>query len=148
MSNHDDRNAIRDLSALYARAADQRDFDKLRDIFTPEGTLGAYFGDPAAVEPLFKVTGVASIIQAFGALHRYEKTFHLVGQQLVLELDANSARTETYCIASHFHTKNGKPECVVWYIRYHDQLLKQGGVWKFKARTIIVDRSEGEDVVS
>jgi len=145
MSN-DDRNAIRDLSAHYARAADQRDFEKLRDIFIPEGTLGAYFGDPATVEPLFKANGVDRIIQAFSALHRYEKTFHFVGQQLIDELKSDFAHSETYCIARHFHTKHGKSECVVWYIRYRDEIVKQNGVWKLKIRTLIVDRSEGEDV--
>lgn len=143
---NDDRNAIRDLSAHYARIADDRNFEKLRDIFTPDGTLGAYFGDPATVEPLFRVNGVDGIIQAFGALHRYEKTFHLLGQQLIDELKSDSARTETYCVASHFHTKHGKPQSVVWYIRYHDELVKQDGRWKLRARTIRVDRSEGENV--
>jgi hypothetical protein len=146
MSAIEDRTAIYDLSARYASTADRREFEKLRDIFTPDGTLGAYFGDPTTVEPLFKVAGVDNIIQAFSALHRYESTFHFVGQQLIHELGKDGARTETYCVASHWHTKRGASQCVVWYIRYHDELVKQGGSWKLKARTIIIDRAEGEDV--
>jgi len=146
MSAIEDRNEIRDLSSHYASIADRRDFEKLRDIFIPEGTLGAYFGDPATVEPLFKANGVDNIIQAFGALHRYESTFHCIGQQLIQEIAATTARSETYCIARHWHTKRGESQCVVWYIRYDDYLVKQSGAWKLKTRTIIVDRSEGEDV--
>lgn len=146
MSNQHDLNAIRDLSSRYASIADRRTFAKLHDVFVPDGILAAYFGDPATVEPLFKVAGVDSIIQAFAALHRYESTFHFLGQQLVLELDSNGARTETYCVANHWHTKHGKSQCVIWYIRYLDALVKQNGMWKLNARTIIVDRAEGEDV--
>lgn len=146
MTSHDDRHAIRDLPARYARIADTRDFEKLRDIFTPDGSLGVYFGDPSTVAPLFRVDGVESIMQAFGALHRYERTFHFVGQQLIDELTPDTARCETYCIASHFHTKHGQPQAVVWYIRYQDQLVKRDGAWRFQSRVVQVDRSEGEDV--
>jgi len=144
--SHEDRNAIRDLSSHYAIIADRRNFEKLRDVFVSNGTLGAYFGDPASVEPLFRVTGVDNIIQAFSALHRYESTFHCIGQQLIQEITATSARSETYCIARHWHTKHGKSQCVVWYIRYQDDLVKLNGSWKLSARIIIVDRSDGEDV--
>ncbi len=142
----DDRHAIQDLPARYARIADQRQFDALREIFVSDAHFVIQFSDRADRPPLLDVKGVDAIIQAFGVLQRYERTFHFIGQQLIDDLQSAKARTETYCMANHFHTKQGVAKNIIWYIRYHDELVKQNGAWKIHSRTLLIDRAEGEDV--
>lgn len=148
MSNID-RNtidALNELGVRYARHCDRREFDRLGEIFHADGSIAVHPGDPATHAPLYKMGSLAEIQGAFELLRRYTHTFHFVGQQLVLEADASSARGETYCIASHFHQKQGRNCNYVMYIRYQDRFTKVGGAWKIQERQLIVDRTEGEDV--
>lgn len=139
-----DVNILKDLGARYARCVDQRDFDKLSDIFNDNATLAMYFGAPETTAPVFKVNGVAEIASAFQVLRRYDKTFHFIGQQLITDITANSARGETYCIAYHFHSAG----TYVMFIRYQDQFVLDNGAWKIQQRTLFVDQVEGKDVES
>lgn len=149
-----DRNtigALNELSALYARLVDRREFARLTEIFPADGSIAVFPGDPASHAALYKMNSLAEIQGAFELLKRYQNTFHFIGQQLVFEADANSARGETYCIASHFHQKQGadqKPvdHNYVMYIRYQDRFAKIDGQWKIQERQLIVDRTQGEDV--
>ena len=137
-------NMLKDLGARYARCVDQRDFDNLSDIFKDDATLAMYFGPPETSEPVFKVNSVAEIAGAFQLLRRYDKTFHFVGQQLITDITANTARGETYCIAYHFHSAG----TYVMFIRYQDQFVYGDGAWKIQQRTLFVDRVEGKDIES
>ena len=103
-----------------------------------------YLGPPETTAPVFKVNGVAEIANAFQLLRRYEKTFHFVGQQLITDITANSARGETYCIAYHFHSAG----TYVMFIRYQDEFVRDDGAWKIQQRTLFVDRVEGKDIES
>jgi hypothetical protein len=144
-----DRNtidALNELGALYARLVDRREFDRLGEIFPADGSIAVYPGDPATHQPLYRMGSLAEIQGAFELLKRYQNTFHFIGQQLTLEADANSARGETYCIASHFHQKQGQDHNFVMYIRYQDRFAKIDGRWQLKERQLIVDRTTGEDV--
>ena len=144
-----DRNtsdALNELGALYARLVDRREFGRLGEIFPADGSIAVYPGDPATHAPLYKMNSVAEIQGAFELLKRYQNTFHFIGQQIVFEADANSARGETYCIASHFHQKQGTDHNFVMYIRYQDRFAKIDGRWKIQERQLIVDRTTGEDV--
>ncbi len=144
-----DRNtidALNELGALYARLVDRREFDRLGEIFPADGSIAVFPGDPATHAPLYGMKSLAEIQGAFELLKRYQNTFHFIGQQLTFEADANSARGETYCIASHFHQKQGKDHNFVMYIRYQDRFAKIDGRWKIQERQLIVDRTTGEDV--
>jgi 3-phenylpropionate/cinnamic acid dioxygenase small subunit len=144
-----DRNivdTINELGVRYARYVDRREFDKLPEVFSATASITVFPGDPATHQPLYKMNSLAEIQGAFQLLHRYERTFHFVGQQLTLETSADSASGETYCIAYHFHHKNGKDHCYVMFIRYQDRFAKVAGQWRLVERQLIVDRTEGEDI--
>lgn len=138
--------ALNELGVRYARYCDRREFDRLGEIFPADGLIAVHPGDPATHAPLYQMGSLAEIQGAFELLRRYEKTFHFIGQQLVLEADASTARGETYCVASHFHEKQGRPCNYVMYIRYQDRFARIDGTWKIQQRRLIVDRTEGEDV--
>jgi 3-phenylpropionate/cinnamic acid dioxygenase small subunit len=138
--------ALNELGVRYARYVDRRQFDLLAEIFPADGSIAVFPGDPATHQPLYRMNSLAEIQGAFELLKRYQNTFHFIGQQLTLEADANSARGETYCIASHFHQKKDQDHNFVMYIRYQDRFAKIDGRWKIQERQLIVDRTTGEDV--
>ena len=138
--------ALKELGIRYARHVDRREFDQLDSVLGADASIAGFTGDPAAQQPLYRMDGLATIQQGLQLLHRYQRTFHFVGQQLLLSATPDSASGETYCIASHFHHKQGKDHCFVMYIRYQDRFAKVDGQWRFVERALIVDRTEGEDV--
>lgn len=141
-----DNERFREISALYARFVDRHEFGRLPEIMAAGASIAVHPGDPATTPPLYKMEGVPAIQQAFELLRNYQRTFHFVGQQSITELGADSARGETYCIANHFHNKNGVDHNYVMYIRYQDRFVREGGVWKIAERQLIVDRTEGVDI--
>lgn len=144
-----DRNTIDTLNELgvrYARYTDRREFAKLAEIFSDDASIAVFPGDPATHQALYTMSGLATIQQGFQLLHRYPRTFHFVGQQLLLEASADSASGETYCVAYHFHNKNGQEHCYTMFIRYQDRFAKVDGQWRIVERQLIVDRTTGEDV--
>jgi hypothetical protein len=86
------------------------------------------------------------------------ETHHLMGNS-VIELDGDTARVETYCIAHHrshptpasnqamIGTHNLSPEQLnqemelVIGIRYLDVVERRDGVWKIKERSLVFDWS-------
>jgi hypothetical protein len=140
-----DRDCLRDLTARYARCVDRRQFHELPEIMAPEMCLSVFM-DPNATEPAHRMNGIVEIQQAWQVLHRYESTFHCIGQQLIFDLTADQARGETYCVAHHFHRKNGQAHAFRMYIRYQDRFVRVAGGWKFAERRLIVDRTEGENI--
>jgi 3-phenylpropionate/cinnamic acid dioxygenase small subunit len=144
--DRDTIDALNELGVRYARHVDRREFDRLGEIFPADGSIAVFPGDPATHAPLYGMNSLAEIQGAFELLKRYQNTFHFIGQQLTFEADANSARGETYCIASHFHQKNNQDHNFVMYIRYQDRFAKIDGRWKIQSRQLIVDRTTGEDV--
>jgi len=54
----DDRIALRDLVDAYARYADRRDPRRQAEVFTPDGRVTLFDGDPA-VHPRFSRCGAA-----------------------------------------------------------------------------------------
>ena len=137
---------LKELGMRYARLVDRREFDQLGSVMSANASIAGFAGDPATQPPLYRMEGLATIQQGFQLLLRYQRTFHFVGQQLLLSVTPDSASGETYCIASHFHHKQGKDHCFVMYIRYQDRFARVDGQWRIVERQLIVDRTEGEDV--
>jgi hypothetical protein len=143
----DDRDCLRDLVARYARCVDRRLFDELPEIMAPSIEIDVFM-DPRATEPAHRMKGIAEIQQAWQVLHRYDSTFHCIGQQLIFDLTAEQARGETYCVAHHFHAKGGQAHAFRMYIRYQDRFVRVDGRWRFAERRLVVDQTEGENIDS
>lgn len=122
-----DRAAIQELLARYARGVDRKDPAMVASCFAPgcayEGTLGR--GTIEDVLPALE-----------GAMARYAKTLHHLGTQAI-ELDGDTARVETYCLAHH-EARDPTPgrRFRTVAVRYEDTCRRVGGRWLIHARTV------------
>lgn len=121
-----DERGVRDVMLRYARGVDDRDWARVRSCFT--------------VDAFVKGTGFAGVRDEYldrlvAGVERYGVTMHTVGNQL-LELDGDSARTETDLVARHFGDPDGRKEELVLGVRYEDQLRRDGDRWVITHREV------------
>lgn len=134
----DDRLELRDLAYRYARAADRRDYEAFRSIFTEDGRV-AGFPDPSTDHaPLYEMIGHDQICGGMQGLERYSTTFHTVHNQLV-EIDGDAAHGETYCIAHHLYDQDGVQMNYTMFIRYQDRYQRTADGWRIRERLLFLD---------
>lgn len=133
-----DRRELYDLALRYARAADRRDYPAFRELFVEKGRIAVHHGDAFRTEPQFSMEGRETIVGRMNGLERYERTNHVVANQLV-EVDGDRATGETYCIAHHIHRDDGVPMNLTMAIRYQDRFVRENGRWYFEERRLGVD---------
>jgi len=132
-----DRLAIRELIDAYAHCADRRDAKGQMALFT-EDTEFRVFMDSRSPEPSYAIHGREALAPVFADLNQYQATTHFNGQSTV-RLDGDRATAETYCIAHHLTVIGNQRTLMLASIRYLDQLSKEGGVWLFAERSLMVD---------
>ena len=136
-----DRQAIRDLVDAWARCADRRRPDDQAALFTADGTVTVYAGDPGSTDPAQRLQGHREMAEAFKVLDAYDVTTHFNGQSTV-QLDGDRASGETYCLAHHVWEEDGQRTLLVLSIRYLDTFVRQEGGWRFAERQLIIDWSD------
>lgn len=132
----EDRVALADLAARYAVAVDAREFERLREVFTPEARL-----DTGRSERV----GIEQIIEAMGGLRRYTATTHVVGQQVVDPFDGFVTGI-TYCSAHHLSGPPGEQTDKVMHIQYHDRFVRVDGGWRIEERRLDVRWTDEQPV--
>ena len=123
-----DERAVRHVMVRYARGIDARDWVEVRDCF-----------DPAAVVTGTGHSGVRDdyLDRLFAGVARFGVTMHTIGNQVV-EIDGDTARTETDLVARHFLGPEGKEEALVLGVRYLDRLRRDGsGAWVITQRDVV-----------
>jgi hypothetical protein len=135
-----DRLAIRELFDAYAHAADRRDAEGQKALFTDDTTFAVYMAGGEA-EPSYVLTGRESLTPVFADLNQYEATTHFNGQSTI-QLDGANATGESYTIAHHLFTKDGERKIMVASLRYLDTFTKIDDAWYFAERKLILDWSE------
>jgi hypothetical protein len=138
MGEEADRQAIRNLVDAWAHYADRRRPADQAALFTADGTVSVYTGDPASTEPVQRLQGHAELAEAFKVLDNYEVTTHFNGQSTIW-FDGDQASGETYRLAHHIWTQNGQRMLLVVSIRYLDTFVRQDGSWRFADRELITD---------
>jgi uncharacterized protein (TIGR02246 family) len=133
-----DRVAIRELVDAWARHADRREPERQAALFTEDGRVTVYMGEPETTEAVQVLTGRAELAAAFEALRSYEATTHFNGQHTVT-VDGDRATGETYCLAYHLWTSSGQRTLMIMSIRYLDAFVRQDGRWLFAERQLITD---------
>ena len=136
-----DRQAIRDLVDAWARCADRRSPADQAALFTADGTIAVYVGDPASTEPVQRLQGHAEMAEAFKVLDTYDATTHFNGQSTVT-IDGDRASGETYCLAHHVWEEDGRRTLMVLSIRYLDRFVRQEDGWRFAERRLLTDWSD------
>ena len=123
------RQKIADVMARYARGIDRCDIEALRSVFWPEAM--ADYGSGAQVAMVWAEA-------TLGALKGMLRTQHAIGDMLV-EIDGEQARAETYCHAYHeLEGAGGRREMIVGG-RYLDRLERRDGEWRIIHRTYVMD---------
>jgi hypothetical protein len=133
-----DRLAIRELVDAWARHADRREPELQAGLFTEDGRVTVYMGEPDTTEAVQVLTGRAELADAFAALRNYEATTHFNGQHTVT-LDGDRATGETYCLAYHLWTSDEQRTLMIMSIRYLDAFVRRDGQWLFAERRLITD---------
>lgn len=133
-----DEAAIRQLAYAYARAADRRDYEAFRKVFTAGGRVAGYAGAPGEGDPLYEMVGHDEICQGMAGLERYDTTFHFVGNQLI-EVDGDHGSGETYCIAHHLYDHGGARMNYTMHIRYQDRYRRTPEGWRIEERLLALD---------
>jgi len=125
-----DRLAIRDVAYRYARAIDRRDYALAETIFSADAEL---------IGPGFHLHGREKIVDGMRSIERFERTMHLVHNQLV-EVLGNQAEGETYCVAHHVLLREGRRVRIDWGIRYQDHYVREeDGAWRLARRELELD---------
>ena len=135
-----DRLALRELFDAYAHCADRRDAEGQKALFTEETRFAVYM-DGEGGEPTYVLQGRQALTPVFDDLNRYEATTHFNGQSTVT-IDGNRATGESYTIAHHLFTEDGKRKIMIASLRYLDTFTKIDQSWYFAERNLILDWSE------
>lgn len=124
-----DKQDCSELVYRMQRGLDRADFDLIRSVFHADGAidLGGFSGP---VEEFIKW-----VTPTLAAMKR---THHHIGNQLIT-VDGDMARGESYLIASHDFTRDGKDLTYILSARYLDRFERRNGTWKILKRTLVSD---------
>jgi hypothetical protein len=134
-----DRIAIKELIDAYSRNADRRHPESQANLFTPDGIIENYEGEPSATnKPDAILKGRKVLADAFATLKKYDITMHFNGQSDI-QLQGDTATGETYCLAHQFWKQNNERILMIIGIRYYDTFVRINGSWFFAKRKLIFD---------
>ncbi len=122
-----DEKTIIDLTIAYTWALDTKQFDELRDVFTPDATgmlHGVACDDTEAI-----------ITRISGALTRLDASQHLIGNHQV-RIDGDTATCR--CQLQSQHVKRGTEGGETYIIggTYEDRLVRTANGWRISHRTM------------
>lgn len=123
-----DQLAIQQLVSNYAIFVDLRNRDAYADLFIE---------DAVVCGPGFDMRGDVATPTIDTLTAMYDATMHNV-HNYAYTISGDSATGITHCVASHFKQQGEQKTKMDMYIRYHDELVKQGGRWRFKKRELAV----------
>ena len=120
--------AIEQLLYKYGFDVDNRDAAAYADCFTPDAVVSG---------PGFEMRNdvAGPTIDMLSSM--YEATLHCVHNH-THTIQGDRATGVTYCVASHIQNQDGQRSKMDMYIRYHDELVKQDGRWRFSKRRLEV----------
>ncbi len=135
-----DRLAIRELFDAYAHCADTRDAEGQKALFTTDTRFVVHMDGPGS-EPSYVLEGREALTPVFEDLSRYEATMHFNGQSTV-SMDGDRATGDSYTIAHHVFTEDGRRMMMVAWLRYLDTFTKVDRTWYIAERQIVLEWSE------
>jgi hypothetical protein len=115
------------LAHRYAQLVDDRRFDALHTVLAADARISG---------PGYVMDGLPVILVGMQKLNEYDRTFHLVGNQLGEWIDADAWTGETYCIASHVYARAGAEWKLDMAIRYQDRIERRPEGLRFVAREL------------
>lgn len=118
--------AIRQLVSRYGIAADDRDIDGIREMFTQDGCFRARNGSMEA-------RGIDAVIEMYHARFRgMGHSFHVSHDHVI---DVKGDTEAAGRVTSHAELiRNGEPYLVA--LRYDDDYICENGTWRFRERAL------------
>jgi SnoaL-like domain len=136
--------ALRTLSLDYAAAVDDRDGERLSQLFVADGEL-VVPKFPDDLGPVITRAGHQALRRVPQGLSVYERTLHQLSNHRY-QVDGDQASGEVQCVAHHLSAAGGRtgaagPEGsvatdMVWYIRYRDGYRRTDAGWRFVRREL------------
>lgn len=123
-----DRAEIYGVLVRYCRGVDRRDPAMIRSTYHPDAydDHGAYQGD---------LEGFLAFVER-EVWARFRTTMHKLGQALI-EVDGDTATSETYAICHHVVSDEGRDVSdLVMGIRYLDRFERRDGAWRIVRRAL------------
>ena len=134
-----DQQAIVDVAVRYCWALDERQYDDLRQVFTPEAT--ATLGGEDLV-------GVDAIIERVDrALTPLDASQHMVGTHQVV-VDGDRATARCYLHAQHVKRGTEGGDNFIFAGIYADELVRTSDGWRIAHRTLTGVWTEGNPAVT
>jgi len=115
------------LAFRYAALIDDRRLDQLHTIMLPSIRISG---------PGYVMDTLPEVERGMELLRQYDRTFHMVGNQLGDWGDDGVWSGETYCIASHVYQRDGVEWKLDMAIRYQDRIVRQDDGLRFAAREL------------
>jgi hypothetical protein len=128
MSWVEDKQEISDLIARYPQIVDEREFDRLHELFTADARIDfSAFGGPTD-----SPTGITKFLE--DSLGAFARSQHMMGLPDIT-LDGDRARSRTSC-TNPMVLDNGDGTRQVWLIGlwYDDEFIRTPGGWRFTSR--------------
>jgi hypothetical protein len=131
-----DRDEIRQLMYTYARGVDRGDFDVIKSVFLPGATDHHGHYDGPALRFAKAVVAHGDEVGVPGGQH------HITN--MLIEVDGDTARAESYFIAYQYHDDNGNGiELAIMGGRYLDVFERRDGAWGIARREVVSDWTRG-----
>ena len=111
---------------------------RARWLSSPPTGFSKFSWTAGSAEPTQTLRGRDALAPVFENLNTYQATTHFNGQSTV-EIEGNTAKGESYCIAHHLTVDGEKRTLMVASIRYLDTFSKENGAWLFAERKLMVD---------
>jgi hypothetical protein len=130
-----DRQEITHLLHLYARGIDRCDEAALLSVWADNATVDYGSGASDAVE------------WSCGVLERLRPMAHTMHalSNMLIDIEGDSARAETYCQAYHqFTAEDGTLRRMIVGGRYIDRLVRTDQGWRIRARVYAIDWNEDD----
>ena len=134
--NQNDCRDIETVLLRYASALDNKQYDRLREVFIPEATAN-YVG-------LAECKGLDSIIELVsGVLDRCGPTQHLLGN-VQADVHGNEATATCYLQAIHVGLGEYADQLHTVWGEYRDRLVKTEAGWRISHRELAVIHAQGD----
>ena len=137
MSEFKDYREIESVLNLYTTALDTREFERLRDVFTPDALVSYPALD-------VQCDGVEAVIELVtGALAQCGSTQHLLGN---VEIDVQGDQASASCYLQAIHLGLGDFEGEIYTVwgQYRDKLKKTASGWRISYRELAYIHDSGD----
>ncbi len=124
-----DRIALMDVMVKYGTAVDDREMDRYRSCFTDDVTVVGY--GPETMEG-----ADAYLAYVIDALKNFPGTQHLMGNQVIVSLEGDTAHVRTEVQATHF-LKDDPDAIMTLWATYVDDMVRDDGQWRIKRHELV-----------